>query len=178
VKDQVTNNFGLVIAYLLPGAVALWGAAYLSPLVQAWFGTSPGTAPTIGGFLYVTLGSIGAGLIVSAVRWAVLDTLYHRTGIPQPRWDFSKLPGRVEAFEGLVENHYRYYQFYGNLLVALVFLYGARLARLGWGPQEGGVWPQVGFVTLAAILLLASRDTLRKYYSRAAMILRAERRRR
>lgn len=120
-KDVTSESFGPLIAYLLPGFVALWGASYFSETVHAWLAVSPEAAPTVGGFLYVTLGSTAAGLVVSAMRWAIIDRLYHRTGIREPRWDFTRLSANFEAFEGLVQNHYRYYQFYSNLLVALSF---------------------------------------------------------
>lgn len=175
-KHDFPHNFGLVIAYLVPGAVALWGLGYLWPVVRSWFGASVESDPTVGGFLYVTLGSIGAGLLVSAVRWALVDTLYHSTGIAQPSWDFARFPGRVGAFEALVENHYRYYQFYANFLVAMTFAYVAALTTSGWKAWEGGALAHVAIVAMAMLLVLASRDALRKYYSRATMVLRAQRR--
>jgi hypothetical protein len=161
----------LVIAYLVPGAVALWGSGYLFAPIRAWFGASAAGSPTIGGFLYVSLGSIGAGLLVSAIRWAIVDKIYHATGIKEPNWNFSRLPSRLQAFEGLVENHYRYYQFYSNLLVALIFLFAVGVPSFGW---KAGLSMSLGFLGLAVILVLASRDALRKYYSRAAMVLRTQ----
>jgi hypothetical protein len=175
VKHSLESDFGLVIAYLVPGAVALWGAGYLFEPVRAWFGASAETSPTIAGFLYVTLGSIGAGLLISAIRWAIVDKIYHATGIKEPNWNFSRLPGRFHAFEGMVENHYRYYQFYSNLLVALIFLFAAGLPDFD---LRAGVGLSLGFLGLAVILVLASRDALRKYYSRADMVLRSQRGRR
>src|SRR5262249_36119232 len=68
---------------------------------------------TVGGFLYGTLGSVAAGMLVSAIRWAVLDTLHHRTGIPQPAWNFTRFSTHAAAFDSLVQDHYRYYQHYG-----------------------------------------------------------------
>jgi hypothetical protein len=171
-KHFFESDFGLVIAYLVPGAVALWGAGYLFEPIRNWFGASAEGSPTIGGFLYVSLGSIGAGLLVSAIRWAIVDKIYHATGIKEPNWNFSRLPGRVHAFEGLVENHYRYYQFYSNLLVALIFLFGAGLPFFNSSAAPGIA---LGFLGLAIILVLASRDALRKYYSRAAMVLQSQR---
>lgn len=174
-RRATTENFGVVIAYLLPGAAALWGVGYFSDTVRSWFGAIEGEAPSIGGFLYVTLAAIGAGLIVSAIRWVILDRLYHRTGISPPAWNFSTLPGRLNAFEGLVENHYRYYQFYANLLVAVTFSYLVRLWKVGFSTEQG-VWPHLGLVALATVLVLGSRDSLRKYYSRAGAVLGGGRR--
>ncbi len=110
-REVSGRNFGLLIAYVLPGFVALTGAARCSTAVRQWMDqhvAACGATATVGGFLYVTLASVGVGLTVSTVRWAVIDTLHHWTGIPGPCWDDSRLQEKLEAFEALVENHYRY----------------------------------------------------------------------
>jgi hypothetical protein len=58
------KNFGFLIAYILPGFVRLWAISYFSPTVRAWLvsSSSAAGAATVGGFLYVTLASVGAGL--------------------------------------------------------------------------------------------------------------------
>ena len=170
VKDVNSDNFGLLIAYMLPGFVALWGLRPFVPGVDLLFTGSPETAPSVGGFLYGTLGSTAAGLIVSAVRWAVVDQLYHRTGIPTPQWDFGKLSAHLPAFESHVRDHYRYYQFYSNMLVAVALAYGVDLAANPRAPHLWG-WPDLAVFTVLAILVLGSRDALRKYYSRTAALI-------
>ncbi|MFW6114310.1 MAG: hypothetical protein ACOC7K_01065 [bacterium] len=80
-------------------------------------GESPGT---VGGFLYVTMASMAAGMLVSALRWLVIDTIHHRSGVAPPELDFSTFENKHAAFAILAENHYRYAQHYGNLLVALL----------------------------------------------------------
>ena len=48
VMSTLSNqNFGLVIAYLLPGFVALWGMIDFSPTVASWITTSQHDAPTV-----------------------------------------------------------------------------------------------------------------------------------
>lgn len=167
--EVTTKNFGLLIAYILPGFTVLWAVSWYSPTVQTWLGTSIADAPTVGGFLYVTLGSVGAGLTVSALRWLLLDSLHHRTGIPKPRWDFSRLDAKLNAFDVLNEQHYRYYQFYGNMLVSLVLATALR----GWysiqSTSDGLML--VGIVGLGLLLFIGSRDTLGKYYRRIAELL-------
>jgi hypothetical protein len=170
VRDVSSDNFGLLIAYLLPGFAALWGVRLFVPGVDAWLAASPDAAPTVGGFLYVTLGSVAAGMLVSTLRWAVLDTLHHRTGIPQPSWDFARFPANVAAFDSLVQDHYRYYQHYGNMLVALAFVYASSTwVHPGLAGHSG--WRHVAFLVSGIVLYLGSRDALRKYYERTAAIL-------
>ena len=74
-KELSVANFGILIAYVLPGFTALWGVSYFSETVQVWLGSSAGDAPTVGGFLYVTLAAVGAGMTVSTVRWMIVDTI-------------------------------------------------------------------------------------------------------
>ena len=169
-RDVTSENFGLLIAYLLPGFVVLWGARPLVPGVALWLAASPGTAPTVGGFLYATLGSVAAGMFVSALRWAVIDTLHHHTGIPEPRWDFARFPANAAAIDSLVYDHYRYYQHYANMLVALGIAYAARAWAGEIFPGQGGWW-DLGFLLVGVVLYLGSRDALRKYYQRTASIL-------
>lgn len=110
---SVSNaNFGPLIAYLVPGATVLWGLSLFSPTLSAWFAGVPTDAPTIGGFLYLTLASLGAGMTISALRWAIVDTVYARTGLPLPTFDFSRLGRNVAAFSLMIEIHYRHYLFY------------------------------------------------------------------
>jgi hypothetical protein len=165
-----TQNFGFLIAYILPGLVVLIALGNYSETVRSWFGMSSTDAPTVGGFLYVTLASVAAGMTVSTIRWLVLDSIHHATGIRQPYWHFAALEGNHTAFMTLVENHYRYYQFYGNVLVALVFLVAVR-----W-PIQFTESKLLAFAIFALIGLfyLASRDALRKYYARAGVLLEAD----
>ena len=171
-KNVTRDNFGLLIAYLLPGFVVLGGLQEAAPPFQLGLGVAAPSAPTVGGFLYATLASILAGMIVSAIRWAVIDRLYHATGIPEPAWDFGKLSGRLAAFETLVEYHYRYYQSYANLLVAVVLRYGLGVVQShSW--STGTALSDMGFAVIVLVLVLGSRDSLQKYYRRAADLQRS-----
>ena len=163
------KNFGIVIAYVVPGFVALWGISHLSPTVDSWITTSQHGAPTIAGFLYVTLASLTAGLTVSAVRWAIVDSLHHATGVKPPSWDFVNLDDRLQGFLALVENHYRYYQFYANMLVSGAAAYSTQVVLRGNFCQAN--WSTVGFILLGSVFLAGSRDALQKYYSRVERLL-------
>ena len=106
--QNVTNaNFGPLIAYLVPGATALWGISEFYPALRSWFAVVPMQTPTIGGFLYLTVASIACGMVISAIRWAVVDTFHRVTGLPPPKLDFSKLGPNVEAYSLLIEIHYQ-----------------------------------------------------------------------
>lgn len=171
-RDLRRDNFGILIAYLLPGSVALWGASYHVEAVRPWFQASPGDAPSIGGFLFATLASTSLGMVVSALRWALVDTVLSRLGVRPPRWNFELFAERLAAYEFLIAHHYRYYQFYANMLVALAIAYASRiLAGVAWGRTEASI--AAGFVTIEAVLCAGSWDTLTKYYARTDALLRA-----
>lgn len=170
-KDISNRNFGLLIAHVLPGFVALWGLQAVSPTVRFWMGAASSATdlPTVGGFLYVTLASIALGMTVGAIRWALIDGLHHRTGLPRPTWDDSKLQANLAAFDTIVENHYRYYQFYANSIVSLVIVYAAHRWANGFHETDGSL--ELGLLVLCLIFWFASRNTLNHYYSRVVAMM-------
>ena len=164
-------NFGLVVAYLVPGFVILWGFSFHSATVFAWLNGPAQSAPTVGDLFYATLAAVGCGMTANVFRWAIIDTIHHRTGVRLPRWDFSLLrQERLGGYELLVELHYRYYQFFANMLISLAFTYVAYRSRPGgwlahWGTMD------IGIVIVCVVLFLGSRDALKKYYRRAGELL-------
>jgi hypothetical protein len=162
-------NFGPLIAYLIPGATVLVGLLPSSPTLRTWFATAPADAPTIGGFLYLTVASLAVGMVVSALRWVVVDTIHRLTGLSVPPLDFSTLGRNVEAYVLLIEIHYRHYQFYANMLVATAISYACYRVRLGGLLPLG--WADLGILALGGIFFLTSRDTLQKYYARSRQLL-------
>ena len=174
-KPLSTSNFGLLIAFLLPGFTALWGASYFSETLRFWLAGAQAGGLTVGGFLYVTLASVAAGITASTVRWAVIDKIHHWAGLREPLWNFSRLQENVSAYNVLREMHLRYYYFYSNMQISLAFVYLARRTSLGFFSAPLG-WADLGFVLLAVILFAGSRDTLRKYYERVSQLLGSEKR--
>jgi hypothetical protein len=138
-KEITDKNFGLIIAFLLPGFLLLWMLS-LSHFGNAEVWLKSFGDPSVSGFLYVTLASLALGLIISAVRWAVIDQilrryyfLRHRKHLP--KIDFSKLsdPNKFAVFQGANENHYRYYQYYSNTLAAIVVGFSLSVSQHGVG---------------------------------------------
>jgi hypothetical protein len=164
---DLSARFGLTIAYFIPGFVALWGLGAVCEPVRMWFTGCETSGPTVGGAAYVAAASLALGLTASAMRWASIDQLHHRTGVRPPRLDFTKLPERLDAFYALVENHYRYYQFYANMAVATPF--AASMTFFGDEPLPA--WARVAVVGVEAVFLAGSRNALRKYYERSSLLL-------
>lgn len=171
--ESVSNaNFGPLVAYLVPGATVLLGLSQFSPMVSTWFAATPADAPTIGGFLYLTVASLAAGMTVSAVRWAVIDTLHSYTGLRMPALNFGDLARKVDAFGLLIEIHYRHYLYYANMEVAVAMAYVCYRVKVGGMLPLG--WLDLAFVAVEAIFHATSRDTLRKYYTRSRQLLAEE----
>lgn len=164
-----TANFGPLIAYLVPGATALWGLSEFSPTIRTWFAVTTPESPTISGFLYLTVASLAVGMTITAIRWAVVDRLHAATGLPPPDLDFSRLAGRVDAFALLIDIHYRHYQYYANMSVAMPIAYLCH--RFASGAMLSLGWLDLGFVAVEAVFLTTSRDTLSKYQVRTRQLL-------
>lgn len=166
-KDLSDKSFGLLIAYVLPGFVALWGVQPLSDTVEAWLYPSPTIPAGLESLFFVGLASVTAGLSVSALRWALIDTFHHCTGLARPEWDDTNLPDRLAAFDTVVEAHYRYYQFYSNMAVVLPLAVTVHVLS---GNIPGG-WLIAAAFGVELLFVATSRDTLRKYYARTAKLL-------
>lgn len=154
------RNFGLLIAYVVPGVIMLWGMSFVVPDLRPWLLQLPSEPPTFGGFLYLLLAGITLGMLTSVVRWAVIDSIHHATGLPRPEWSDEMLDERLEGYDWIVENHYRYYQFYANTLVAL--LASLVLWRASLPNHVAGIgWFDFSIVILAAMLFAGSRSALK-----------------
>ena len=108
-------------------------------------------------------------MTVSALRWAVVDTAHGLLGIRPPKLDFSVLGRNVEAFSLLIEIHYRHYQFYANMFVAIAIAYVFHRIQIGGVLPLG--WIDLGILVLEIVFFATSRDNLRKYYARSGQLL-------
>jgi hypothetical protein len=172
-KEVSQKNFGLLIAYVVPGLVALWGVSYFSETVKMWLTTANESSPSVAGFLYVTLASLAAGLALDAVRSVTIDQFHHLSGVRAPNLDFSDFQAKFWAFNQIVESHYRHYQAYAHLAIAVLFAFVAR--HVASGEQTLHPWTVGALCLLEAILLVSSRDALRKFYARASDLLGTDR---
>lgn len=163
--ESLDRQFGLIIAFLLPGFLCLCGFSVVFPALSGWLMAQP--TPSMGGFLYAVLGSLAAGLVVSAIRWAVIDRIHHATGILAPEFDYSRLTENLLAYQLAVEHNDRFYQFYANTAVAAAFFTIVQQSSLGlWSGAAN-----CGVVLLEIVLLAASRDCLRRFYKRVSLLL-------
>jgi hypothetical protein len=168
--ETINRQFGLIVAYLLPGFIGLAGIALLVPPVARWLEPSiqPGTAG-LGPPVYAVLAATALGMVFSCFRWLIIDHVHSWTGLTAPIWDFDRLEERLAAFNYFVEYHYRYYQFYANTLIAVLWTYS--LARwIGVSPLLGA-GSDLGVIILCIVLFAGSRDALAKYYARTDRLI-------
>jgi hypothetical protein len=172
VRDISGRNFGLLIAYLLPGFMMVLAVATVSPPVRRWLAavSAQPAGATVGGFLYLTLACVAAGMATATVRWAVIDKLHQRTGITRPDWDESGLQEKLDAFDRVVSDHWRYHEHLGGMLVALICLAAARWLSPSSRP-DGIELLDAGIACFCVLYWMGSRDTLRRYYRRANAIM-------
>jgi hypothetical protein len=170
-KDVSDKNFGVIIAFLLPGFLLLWGLTYSHDELGKWLkDMSSKDAPLIGSFLFATIASLALGLLVSAFRSAIVDPLLYKTGLKRPRINSSKFKNKdtLAAFSAAIENHYRYYQYYANCFVAIAAAFGYYLVEKE--PPAAQIWVLV--VVTLIVLGRAAREELRSFNERAEDITR------
>jgi hypothetical protein len=167
--DTLSRHFGLIIAYVLPGFIGLAGIALLAPAVGDWLRPVNQGELSVGPAVYVILAATTVGMIVSCFRWLIIDHFHHWMGVIRPAWDDSRLEEHLGAFNYLVEVHYRYYQSYANMIVAIVLAYAPNRI-MEWLPfLSAGT--DAGVLILCTVLFLGSRDALLNYYAGTARLL-------
>jgi hypothetical protein len=162
VKD-ITGNFGVVIAFVLPGVVALWGIGYQVPdVVHGWF-----KRPEATGFLFVVLVSLAVGVFVSGLRWLFFEKVCRSFGLEYPSTDYRRLTSTdagMRALSFTIEHTYRHYQFNANMAVALMLAYGARLSAGVTRSCSEEIAGLALLVAVVASLLASARSCLGAYY--------------
>src|SRR5271166_2720866 len=168
-KDIPGVNFGVLIAFWLPGFLFLRGLSYSWPEIATWLPKSGGEAATVGGFLNVSLASLAVGLLINAIRWAIVqEVLLYGVGRLQRRTiNYHKLTNKdvYTAFQGAIENNYRYYQYYANAFVAIVAAFTSYAVY-----HVASLWTWVLAISIAIILLIAAYNELNVFNQRAAEI--------
>src|SRR5215207_4744554 len=102
--NSSSKQFGLMVAYVLPGFIVLAGIAPFSSSVAAWLRPLNQAEASLGAPVYAVLAATTIGMILSCFRWLLIDHIHHLTGVKPPVWNDSRLEERVGAFNYLVEN--------------------------------------------------------------------------
>jgi len=171
-KDLTSTPFGYVIAFFLPGVLGLYALSFWFPQASVLLQPVLKADATVGPSLVFLLIAAGMGLCLSAVRFFVFEKFICKKHHLPPNM-FSQLAaeGKLTAFRAVVDEHYRYHQFYGGCAVAVGILFTGWLHQhlvLDW--QLGYV--SLGFVLTELVLGSAGYDTFKQYVARGSTVVR------
>jgi hypothetical protein len=161
-------DFGILIAFILPGSVAVYGLRYVSPRISALWSMLESGQVVIGPLILLALATLAVGLIVSSLRVVLLEPIFHVTGVRQENIDYQK-PANAdqrEFFKEMIKNVYRYEQFYGNTLLALLFCSFLRyfVGRVSICQTRMDQMVSVAIIGSLITLFVAGRKSLRDVY--------------
>lgn len=169
-KDAIDRYFGLAISYLMPGMVALFGLSYQVTDLRKWFGFVAQHDTTFAGFLFVMVASVGAGVMLSAVRSFVLEDV---TRLAKPKTgDWSKKSVNEVSYQALLRDHYDYYKCYGNTAVAVVVFAACYLwTKAGTLSVWGWFGWMVGVLSIVALLGYKALDCIGRFEAKRSDLL-------
>jgi hypothetical protein len=182
-KDVTSTSFGFLIAYLLPGLVALYAFSLWVDPIQSQLKVFLTANANVGLFLLVVLAAITLGLQVTAVRWVVFELVFFVLFELVFGWklrlsksDFSNLgePGKLEAFRAATDEHYRYHQFWGGMTIVLPLLYLGLRSSSSYSSWTKSGWTVFVFVIIEVITFAATIEAYYRYSSRGKEILKGE----
>lgn len=118
-------NFGQVIAYLIPGFIGAYALSRISAFLNKLMGLAFDNAFKIEGVVVLLFMSMAIGLIISAIRLVILDKWIDKNIGQAFHFNYSKLLDKDvrAAYDDLIQNSWRFAQFYGNMAVATLILF-------------------------------------------------------
>jgi hypothetical protein len=173
IKDVTSTSFGLVIAYLLPGVVALFSLSFWYSSARDAFHTFLTSKSNLGLFLFLLLGALTLGLVISTVRWLVYERLLSPLCGRRPtddEWRRMSEENRFVAFRAAVDETLRYHQCFGGLTIAAPALFFGWLNSLDAHGAQRAVLI-VAFGALEGILAVSSVAAFRRYLKFVRAIL-------
>jgi hypothetical protein len=174
-KDVTSTSFGYVIAFLLPGMLGLYALGMWFPEVQSLLLPATTKDATIGPSFFLLLSALTVGLVVGGVRFYLFQEWLCRKQ-KLGREMFKGLRGdRLTSFKAVVDEHYRYHQFYGGcaVVVPFIFLSWMRGKWLSAGYGHIILWTGI-FLMFEVFLFLTARSSFVDYCSRSKEIVTQE----
>jgi hypothetical protein len=174
-KDLTSTSFGYVIAFLLPGLCGLYALSYWSGAVDQLLQPAIKADATVGPSVILLLIALGIGLCVSAVRFFVFEKFLCRKHHFPPDM-FGKLTkeNRLVSFKAVVDEQYRYHQFYGGCAVVLVVVVAGWLHNHLHTASCGKIVLIVlAFMALEWMLVQTATDAFKRYAARGTTIVQA-----
>lgn len=168
-------DFGILIAFFLPGFVSLYALSNMSSRVAEVFKAVLLKDQALGASFLILVASLVAGIVTSSFRELTLDWLHNKTGASIRQLNYRTLAAgnQLEVFREAINNTYRYYQFYGNTLIALIFLGVLRYVFAGFSVYQELVLFIVNIIAVLA-LFIRSRQARQSTDSILGQILDGE----
>lgn len=165
--DKFNLNFGLLIAYIVPGFLGLYAVSEHSTVIENLLGGSTNT-PTTGAIVPLLLLALASGVVINAITWILVRPMIEFTGVKRPHLRYGKISKELlDVYNEAIESSYRYYQSYGNLFAILLMI--------GFNSLISSTLPNLHLVIiyLAVLLILffAARDSLNRSYQQMSDIL-------
>ena len=154
-KDVTITSFGLLIAYLLPGLVGLYGLSFWAPPLQTAFGIFLTSESNVGLFLIIVLAALVVGLLAHGVRWLIFEVLFSSSTYRLDPSVYAHLSGerKLTAFRTAIDEFSRYHQWWGGVAVV------GPIGFVGW--LVGGGFSNLKWTSkVSSIVLFALLETL------------------
>lgn len=130
-KDITTTSFGIIIAYLIPGLIILFGLIYFSGYYEKMFNLDLLSDryfrflsdSQLYLFLILMLLSTCIGLLINILRFFFFQR-WRCKDIELRNENFKNITDetKLNVFRTLADENFRYHQFYGNIFFAILFL--------------------------------------------------------
>ena len=165
-------DFGTYIAFFLPGALGLYALIPLSQKVADLFAQVVTKDSTVGASFLLLVGGLVVGTVVSGLRAVSLDGLIMWN---KPKLNFRSLAVKDTrvAYKDALNNTYRFYQFYGNMFLALGFYVVVRYVLAGVDYRKEKELFGLDMIVLVG-LFFQSRKSLSSTYNVLGQLLGVE----
>ncbi len=175
-KDVTSTSFGLVIAFLLPGLMMLYACSQWSEALRHVFETFLTVQSNVGLSILVLLVAVAVGLLVTVVRYMLFEVgICHKHRLAPA--DFARLNKEniLAGFRAAVDEHYRYHQFWGGMVLVMPVLWIGVLKDVwGDGTSYKMVASWVLFLGFEGLIVYAACIAYQRYVERAKAILSGE----
>jgi hypothetical protein len=173
VKELTSTSFGYIIAFILPGLLGLYAVALWFAGIDALLKPALSPATTIGPSFFILFCALTLGLLLSAARYWLFERVLCKTyELPTTMFKELRKGDNLVAFTAVVEQHYRYHQFYGGCALAMFILFPRWLSN-HW--SELGClksWVMIAlFALFQAMVIATARDSFIKYVKRGNEIV-------
>jgi hypothetical protein len=170
-KDITSTTFGYLIAYVLPGTFCLIGLGIIIEPIRKQLLIFSTEQSNISHFLLFLFCSIILSLELQALRFIIFEKI-KKNKIDTNLFDRLNNIEKLTAFKAAVDEHYRYHQFWGGLLIPIIiFFYALIKKKMLVGLFALGIGLLFLFVILI-VTYLAAYDSYEKYVERSKKILK------